>query len=290
MRPIDRPVDNPEPPDAGRGPRGGFLALCLATLLTAATPASGGGSDNTPGDPAPVRTPSGAYLNIEVQDQTVSLEAWDFPLIEILEQLAEDLAFELRVTGEIDGRVTWSADNRSPNEIIEKLLDRWSYVIIHARPETDFGAAAIGELLVFGATGRRQADSPESQSRLLIRQQQREEREVRLERMKQLAAEQTAEASWELAGLLFDDPDTRIRRAAATALGRYSDPESMQMLRSALRDSSHWVRKEALRSLASIGKPESIEDVKFVVDTDPDERVRALASRVLEILERKARR
>lgn len=288
MRPIDnRPVVDPEPPDAGRGPARGVLALCLVTLLTAATPAFGASPDDGSGDSAPVRTPSGVYLNIEVTDDTVSLEAWDFPLIEILEQLAEDLAFQLRVTGELNGRVTWSVDNRSPNEIIGRLLNRRSHVTVFDRPKTDFGKTAIRELHVIGDTGRKQAPSYETYAELILRQQQWKDRKVRLDRMKQLADEQTAEASWELADILFDDPDTRIRHAAAIALGRYSDPESTQMLRSALQDSSHWVRKEALRSLASIGNPESIEDVKFVIDTDPDERVRELAGRILKMLERK---
>ena len=285
-------MDRLELPDAGPalGPGRGLLALCLATLLTVAGPALGEGSDNGPEVPGPVRMPSGEDLHIEVRGETVSLEARDIPLVEILDRLAEDLSFQLQVTGEIDERVTWSVDNRSPSEIIETLLDRWSYVIIHATPETAFGKAAIKELIVFGVTGRRQAVSPESQSQLVPRAQQWKDRKVQLEWMEQLAREQTAEASGKLAALLFNDPDIRIRHAAAIALGAYSDPESAETLRIALQDSSHWVRKEALRSLARIGDPKSLESVNFVFETDPDEQVRELAGRILESLGRKAQR
>jgi len=282
-----RPVDSLKLPDEGRGPGRALLALGLMALLTVAAPAFGEGPGNASGDSGRVRTPSGVYFNIEVQDQTVSLEAINFPLVEILEQLAEDLSFQLQVIGELNGRVTWSAENHSPDEIIEKLLDRRSYTVVYAMPKAAPGKAAIGKLYVIGDAGRRQADSYESQAQIHLRQQQWKDREVRVDRMKQMAREQTAGASWELAVHLSGDPDFRIRYAAAMALGEYSDPASVETLRIALQDSSHWVRQEALRSLAKIGNPESLEDVKFVIDTDPDERVRELAARVLNVLERK---
>ena len=287
-----RPVESPELPDAGSalGLSRGLLALCLATLVTVAAPAFGGGSDNGPEVLGAVRKPSEQDLRIEIRGATVSLRARDVPLVEILDRLAEDLSFQVRVTGEIDERVTWSGDNLSPYEIIEKLLGRRSHVIIYAEPETAFAKAAIKELRVFGATGRRQAAAPESQSQLALREQQWQDRKVRLERLEQLGREQTAEASWELAALLSGDPDTRIRHAAAIALGEYRDPESAEALRIALEDSSHWVRKAALRSLARIGDPESLEAVKVVFETDTDEQVRDLAARILEALERKVQR
>ena len=287
-----RPVDSLELPDAGStlGLSRGLLAVCLAILSTVAAPTFGGGSDNGPEVPGALRMPSEQDLRIEIRGETVSLRARDIPLVEILDRLAEDLSFQVQVTGEIDQRVTWSGDNLSPYEIIEKLLDRRSYVIIHAKPKIAFGKAAIEKLRVFGITGRRQAAAPESQSQLALREQQWQDRKVRLERLEQLGREQTAEASWELAALLSDDPDTRIRHAAAIALGKYRDPESAEALRIALQDSSHWVRKEALRSLAGIGGPESLEAVKVVFETDTDEQIRDLAARILEALGRKVQR
>ncbi len=287
-----RPVDSLEPPDAGSalGLSRGLLAVCLATLLTAAAPAFGGGPGNGPEVPGALRLPSEQDLRIEIRGETVSLRARDVPLVEILDRLAEDLSFQVHVTGEIDQRVTWSGDDLSPHEIIEKLLNRRSDVIIHAKPKTAFGTAAIKKLRVFGSTGRRQGAAPESQAQLALRERQRKDRKVRLERLEQLGREQTAEASWELAALLSDDPDIRVRHAAAIALGKYRDPESAEALRIALQDSSHWVRKEALRSLAGIGGPESLEAVKVVFETDTDEQIRDLAARILDALGRKVQR
>ena len=113
--------------------------------------------------------------------------------------------------------------------------------------------------------------------------------ESRLDEVEELGGERTPEASSELAGLLAGDPDDQVRHAAAIALGAYADRQSVEALGLALQDSSHWVRKEARCGLARIGNPDSVDAVKLVSETDPDEQVRGLASRVLDTNGGKAR-
>ena len=99
-----------------------------------------------------------------------------------------------------------------------------------------------------------------------------------------LGREQIPEAASELAGLVLDDPDIQIRRAAAIALGRYPGPQSIEVFMATLDDPSPWVRIEALRSLSGIGGQEIIPAIELVSATDADERVRDIASRVLDEL------
>lgn len=247
-----------------------WQAIRFTTLLIVAAPAFA--VDSGDGEGVPDRMPP---LHVEITGGTVDLEARDVPLVEVLNRLAEDLSFRLHVTGRMDERVTLSVDNSAPGEIVERLLDGYSYVTVYDRPDTAAGDAAIRELHVVGVEGRERAAPPEPQSR-----------QERLEHIEQLSREQTVSASRELTGLLHD-PDIRIRRAAVRALGEYAD---FQPLRVALQDSNYWVRKEALRSLGKIGDPRSIDTIEFIHDTDPDERVRELAGRILESLGREARR
>lgn len=243
----------------------GVAAFCLATLLITAAPAFGAGAD---AGPMP-------RLHVEVTGETIDIEARNAPLVEVLNRLSEALSFELHMAGDIDGRVSLSADNRPADEVIKTLLDGYSYVTIYGRSDTATTQAVIRELRVIGPGGRERGDSPESQYQ-----------SVSLEQVEQLSRDRNVAAARELAALLHD-PDIRIRLAAARGLGEQAD---FEMLRVALQDSSPWVRKEALRSLDKIGDPGSIGSVKFIRDSDPDEGVRELAGRVLESLDRQARR
>jgi HEAT repeat protein len=59
----------------------------------------------------------------------------------------------------------------------------------------------------------------------------------------------------------LDDPDVRVREAAATALGRLRDEDTTAALANALRDPSLWVRRSAASALGSIGSTRTVMDL-----------------------------
>lgn len=267
-----------------------LLACCLGSLLILAAPAwveepSNGDELNF----AP-NGPAGSKLRIEVKDGTVTLEARDAPLVEVLYRLSEELSFRVQVIGRVDELITRSLSERSLDTVLRDLLDRWSYVVIYGGTSAGSGSRPATQLLVYGHITDDDAADPESPAQLALRARQARELRARLEIVEALGREQASQAIWDLAEYLTADPDTPIRHAAATALGAYGDRESVDALRLALNDSSHWVRKAALRALARIGDLRSLEAVKLTVETDHDAEVRDLAARVVDVLEHKLRK
>ena len=175
--------------------------------------------------------------------------------------------------GDLDEHVSLSVHDVPPDQVIRRVLGKRSYIIIYAVREAGTGTRVVEELRVFGAEWTNLAASADMQVRL----DRRKARRTRLEGVAELGREQTPDAAWDLVGLVADDPDIHIRRAAAIALGRYGDPQSIEALTAALSDPSPWVRMEALRSLGRIGSQEAVQTFELVMATDADERVRDIA-------------
>ncbi len=257
-----------------------FLAAWFAVALFAAANTLGAGPDGGRGVSAEGQGSAQPEIRIEVREGMLTLEARDVPLADMLRQLGERLGFRSHLMGDLDERVSLSVHDVPPDEVIRRVLGERSYIIIYAAREAGNGARVVKEVRVFGTEGTSRAASADTRVRL----DRRKARMTRLEGVEELGREQTPEAARELEGLVADDPDIHIRRAAAIALGRYGDPRTIETLTAALGDPSPWVRMEALRSLGGIGSQEAVQTFELVIATDADERVRDLASRLLDWL------
>ncbi len=80
--------------------------------------------------------------------------------------------------------------------------------------------------------------------------------------------------------LLQSDPDERVRRVAAEALGRVAAGRAPEPLRMALADESAAVRMGAAQALAASGDPAVLEDLGRL-SLDDDEAVRAAVMRAI---------
>lgn len=254
-----------------------FLAAWFAVALFAAANTLGAGPDGGRGISAEGQGSAQPEIRIEVREGMLTLEARDAPLVEVLRQLGERLGFRSHLTDDIDERVSLSVRDLPPGEVIRRALGKRSYIIIYAAREAGTGARVVKEVRVFGTEETSRAASADPAGTA-------DRRKARLEGVEELGREQTPEAARELEGLVADDPDFHFRRAAAIALGRYGDPRTIEALTAALGDPSPWVRMEALRSLGGIGSQEAVQTFELVMATDSDERVRDLASRLLDAL------
>ncbi len=74
------------------------------------------------------------------------------------------------------------------------------------------------------------------------------------------------------------DPDHRVRTLASVGLSRLGDPAGMQMLLKMLRHPASIERKSAAWGLGVCGSASTIPKLEVIARTDPDERVRELAT------------
>ena len=80
----------------------------------------------------------------------------------------------------------------------------------------------------------------------------------------------TPQAEAALTHMLIEDPDELVRFVAAQALGQHRSASALVPLRTALGDSSVWVRAEAARSLGLLGDGEAIDDLGLLLEQAGD--------------------
>lgn len=98
-----------------------FAAVALPLLILAHA-ATNSAAANTTGD-AP-------RLEVVVSDDTVTLDAYQAPLRQVLAAIAAEAGFVLEIRGGIDEAVTQSMDRLAVPTAVRRLLDRYGYAYV----------------------------------------------------------------------------------------------------------------------------------------------------------------
>lgn len=95
-----------------------------------------------------------------------------------------------------------------------------------------------------------------------------------------------AESARDVEAMLEAEPVTYVRQTLIGALGKYGDPESLDVLeRIAIEDADHVTRMSAVNNVRLIGTPRAVEILEWVAKNDKNERVRSDAESALVKLE-----
>lgn len=85
-----------------------------------------------------------------------------------------------------------------------------------------------------------------------------------------------------------EDPSrsTRVRQAAIVSLCHIEAPEALDLLIRTMLDPQQveWLRWECADGLGAIGKPEPIEALEWILRSDPDQLLRDIARRALDVI------
>jgi hypothetical protein len=181
---------------------------------------------------AEVRVVHGAtdsQLHVEVDDESVTLQARSARLGDVLDAIAREAGLEFVSDAALNERLTLQLERVPLAQALSRILDERSFVLKQVR-------GSSGELWVFG--------DPAAPLGL-----PRARRAVSPDEPVDLPAPATAALS---------DPVPDVRAEAVQALASPGTPNSVPMLKQALSDADEEVREAAVDALGDIGDEESV--------------------------------
>lgn len=253
--------------------KSGLVGLSLATLLLLASQAF-------PAEQRPQSPPSNAAPgSVTFRDGRLTVETRGESLSDLLAevQTKSGIKFHVRKTLPTDA-VSASFRDVPVETAIQRLLGRdFDLVWFYTAPKAGRGAPEPTEVWVVGRgerVGGAMADAGKGAAKRQAKAGDSSALKERLMQIEDLADEDPAKALPLLFGAL-NDQDSRIRAAAAEALGELGDPSAIEALGTALaKDTDSDVREAAAEALGEVGSPNAVQVLRTGLK-DGDEDVRA---------------
>ena len=210
----------------------------------------------------------------------MTLSAKAVPIDFMLMRLGEAAGFEVELREAIGEEVTLEVDRQPLQAFLASLLRRRSYALVFEPVSGEARAARLTSLIILGENA-----APEDYREEIAFENTpaAAQRDAGLAEVAELAERSDPLADNGLIALSATAPHMHVRRAATRALAGRKGDLVRDALLAALRDPSHWVRREAARSIGGVPGPEVARELAFMADHDPDATLRRLAAGLLEL-------
>ena len=228
---------------------------------------------------------SGAVVSLTLRDGLVLLDAQNAPLGDILEAIAQLADLDLTITGELNEKVTWSAqyvpaDGEIRGWVLQKLLRRHSWVLTYSTGENGAPRPVV-EMFILDSDGTAAGEEP---VQVTIHRAPLTDREEQIKSLQKLIREPDESAVGDLASLATGPEETPVRSLATIALGRLKVPEAKAALVKATNDENDMVRRWAVKGLGQMWGGDAIEQLTRALLDDPAPVVRRQAVMELAII------
>ncbi len=219
-------------------------------------------------------------IDVTVEDGVLAVHVRDAPLEDVLRAIAERTGLRMRLAGDL-GRPTTAWFTLRLEEGLRQLVGDNSLIMIY---EPARGQA--GQLML---TAIRVSGSPDGQVVTIERAVKensldrfydgldRFDRKSKLRAVRELHGLDDEAAIEDLAIVLAQESDSKVRRLAAFGLGDAGDEKALAALIPALSDKDRSVRFQAIHGLAKIGGEEAAEALATALsDHDPAVRLQTV--------------
>ena len=224
-----------------------------------------------------------AEIDVAIDGGVLSVKVHDAPLEDVLVAIADEARLGIKLQGDLTRPVTaWFA--LALEEGISRLVGPNSLIKIYAPVEGRADQPRLTEIRVSESSPERVAtvEAPLQANPLdpVYQDLEGADRKSRLRAVRELYRRGDEAAVDDLALVLAQDEDRRVRKLAAFGLGKVGGPNTLSALAAGVEDKDRRVRIQAIRGLAKIGGEDSTEILTGAL-TDPDARVRLHAVRAL---------
>ncbi len=249
----------------------GVLVMVMLTL-------SCSGEKESYPEPIPVPGPevwlldqTADKLHIELDNQLLSIQATDVPLIDILEQLAEQTGMQLLSTVPLDEPVNINMEPTPLDLAIDRILNNYNYTLMsYKHPDLKIENSVLTVLApsqVNNATPMRGLTDADETRRFRA-----------VTRLADL--EHNMRGAW--FDLAYQDSSYAVRAEVIDTIAASGDSSAIGLVERALVDPSAVVREQAIEALGDIGEPRSIPALARMLEIEDaelrEEVVLALAS------------
>ncbi len=284
-----RPIEPPSPVTYVS-----FLLLCLVSLFACVEDTSKNGS-------LAVRQVIGGHTNesvsmgslyVEVIDNTVSVNAHNVMVRDIVGEIARQSGIEVVSNERLDKRVTLDLQEMSISDAIDRVLEHYSYTLQyvetqpHEKPTVVTGVSKLWVFSVHADNMERQLQTLHDSARTLelndevahlTTQLTDGDPNVRSDAVAELASLGDTQALAAVAAAAIGDPNAAVREEAVYALADIGDPSGLAVIEHAFGDIDVAVRRAAVSSFADLADAESVTALAIVLnDQDPSMRAEAV--------------
>jgi hypothetical protein len=259
-----------EPPaklHAVTGSRRGSRLIAILCVLASLS----GFARTTSGAETESATPS--FIEVVVDQGRLTISVQDAPLDEVLQAVGDEAGIAIEMRGDLTASITKSFADVPLYEGIRRLLRGHSYMLsgdVEQSRRLEISVLTSYRTETAARTGKVSTPNDER---------------GKLQRIKELAGRNDAEAIAFLSRLAGGDPSAIVRSQAIAALGRLRTEEASAPMALALTDSSAAVRIQALRGLKMLKGAAAFEQLQSIAGYDPDPVVRRQAVRLMSDIE-----
>ncbi len=230
-----------------------------------------------------------SYLNVEMSDDLVTLEAHNVGVREVLDEIARQSDLIVVSHGLLHGRLTVELERLSLSQALRRIMRGQSYLLHQAQPATGtrianherrstlwvFSDGAAAEPGHDQAAGRSSSDTA-SVIEALQAQLMSDDIRLRYEAIKSLRRLDVNEVIAPLSYALADE-DEKVRVKAIYALADIGGDNAAAAMAAATADENAWVRAETAYALGTLGGATAIQVLKHALhDANSDVRESAI--------------
>jgi hypothetical protein len=262
-------------------------ALCGAVLVAGILLSLNGATAQTAFEARhPASDIERSYLNVDINDELVTLSAHNAVLRRVLDEIAQQSGLAVASDDPLDTRLTLQFDRIPLSEALIRILRYRSFLLHRADSgsgERKSGHGHRGTLWVFSdapviEAGHEQTTSESTMDRssvvdLLEMELMSNDMRVRQTAIKRL---RKLEAVAPL-GFALEDEDRNVRVSAIHALTYIGGDDAAAALASALGDEDSWVRAELAYAFGTLGGDTAMQVLSYALDdADTDVRLAAI--------------
>ncbi|MCX5887124.1 MAG: HEAT repeat domain-containing protein [Proteobacteria bacterium] len=231
-------------------------------------------------------------LEVTYQNDLLSVNALNYPLRSILDEIIKQTGLKIMVLGTLDEKISVRVDNLSLDKALSKIIgNKANFVFYYSQKASGEGSPVVQltEVKVYPqekggytvASVTPEAASVQSAVSPAAKTPQTTKEAVK--KLPEGAAEgaDKGKMSEELIGALKSQ-DGEVRESAAYALAEIGDKKAVEPLIDSLDDENPWVREGAAHALAELGDKKAVEPlIKSLHDDNPwvrESAVRALGT------------
>ncbi len=219
-------------------------------------------------------------IDVTVEDEVLAVNVRNVPLEDVLRAIAERAGLRLRLVGDLGSPITaWFAVRLE--EGLRHLVGNNGLIMIYEPAHDQAGQLMLTEIRVSGPPdGHIVTIEPavkESSLERVYDGLDRVDRKSKLRAVRELHGLDDEAAIDDLALVLAQEKDQKVRRLAAFGLGDAGGAKALAALSTALGDKDRSIRFHAIHGLAKIGGEESAEALTTTVkDLDPAVRLQTV--------------
>lgn len=232
-------------------------------------------------------------LEVKYQNELLSVNAVNFILSEVLNEITKQTGLKISLLGRLDERISVHVENLSLDKALSKIIgNKANYIFYYNQKVSEDGTNLLHlaevkvypqekRLPLFSGSNPQIVQEGSPQSTLLKISEVPGETQRLAEtnsKRSEIAKEKIGE---ELLGALKSS-ESEVRENAVFALGEIGDHRAIEPLIQSLKDDNPWVRESAAYALARIGDRKAVEPlIKSLSDENPwvrESAVRALGA------------